>query len=270
MARWPGLDFVQFIDGDTLLVDGWVERAAAALANDPRSAVVSGRRREMHPEKSVFNRLCDVEWNKPVGKTQACEGDAMIRPAAFTAVGGFNPNLIAGEEPELCMRLRAAGWDILRIDADMTLHDAAMLRISQWWRREVRAGHAYAEAAASHGCVHGMRRSMGICFWGAILPLATLVLLWPTRGLSLLAAGLLLGVLVFRAWRGMRKRADSTYDGIVYAVFCALGKFPMFQGHLQFWKSRLTGRRGQLIEYKGPKGSLPRQIPAAPAAECSS
>ena len=262
MSHHPDLELVQFLDGDTLLVESWLPSAIEALANDPKSACVSGRRRERHPEKSIFNRLCNVEWNKPVGKSMNCEGDVLMRAKAFAQVGGFNSQLVAGEEPELCSRLRAEGWDILRIAADMTWHDAAMLRVGQWWKRETRAGFAYAEAAALYGCLHGLKRSAGIIFWGAVLPVLTLVLLWPTRGLSLVGAVLLLCVLVFRAWRGMKSRADSNFDAVIYAIFCALGKFPMFQGHLQYWKRRLTGRRGQLIEYKGAA--------AAAAAECPS
>ena len=36
----------------------------------------------------------------------------LVRVEAFEAVGGFRPELIAGEEPELCMRLREKGWKI--------------------------------------------------------------------------------------------------------------------------------------------------------------
>lgn len=259
LSSHPGLQFVQFVDGDCILVDSWIGNAIAALEADERVAVVCGRRRELRPEASVFNRLCDVEWNKPVGKSEACEGDAMMRPQAFSRIGGFDASLIAGEEPEMCLRLRRAGWDILRIDADMTLHDVAMTRVGQWWKREARAGHAYAEGAAMYGRAHGLKRSLGICFWGAGLPLMALALAWPTRGISLPAAAALYAVLVFRAWRGTRKRADTTRDAVTYAVFCAIGKFPMFQGVMHYWFRRMAGRDSHPIEYK-------RAEPAAFAA----
>ena len=50
--------------------------------------------------------LCDIEWNTPTGEAKACGGDFMIRKKAFKQVGGFNDTVIAGEEPELCYRLK--------------------------------------------------------------------------------------------------------------------------------------------------------------------
>jgi GT2 family glycosyltransferase len=263
MAAHSALDFVQFVDGDAIMVDGWLDAAVAALQTDPKVAVVSGRRRETNAAGSVFNSLCNVEWNKPTGKSEACEGDALVRPAAFAQVGGFDASLIAGEEPELCHRLRLAGWDILRIHDDMTLHDVAMLHFSQWWKREKRAGHAYAEGAAMDGRKDYVKRSAGICVWGALLPLCALALAWPTRGISLLAAAALYSVLVVRAMRGVRRRAETPRQAFIYAFFCALGKFAMFQGILQYWLSRVFRRRARLIEYKTADSSAPSGAPAA-------
>lgn len=128
-------DFVHFVDGDCQLQPGWLQVAADFLADHPQVVVVCGRRRERHPRASVYNRLCDLEWDTPVGEELACGGDALMRTQALLAVGGFRDDLIAGEEPELCLRLRRAGGQIWRLDHEMVLHDAAMTRFSQWWRR---------------------------------------------------------------------------------------------------------------------------------------
>ncbi len=145
--RLPSMQLVQFVDGDCEVDSGWLPAAQAFLDDHPDVAVVCGRRRERFPQRSVYNLLCDLEWDTPIGEAKACGGDALMRVDAFAAVGGFRPELIAGEEPELCVRLRAKGWKVWRLDAEMTLHDAAMTRFSQWWRRSLRAGHAYAEGA---------------------------------------------------------------------------------------------------------------------------
>ena len=145
------VELVQFVDGDCELVEGWNDKAFALLAAREDVAVVCGRRRERFPDGSIYNRLCDIEWDTPIGEALACGGDAMMRAAALEQVGGFRDELIAGEEPELCVRLRALGWHIWRLDAEMTLHDAAMTRFSQWWRRSKRAGFAFAEGAHLHG-----------------------------------------------------------------------------------------------------------------------
>ena len=185
-------DYLQFVDGDCTLDPDWLATAVTFLDAHPEAAVACGRRRERHPEASVYNRLCDREWNTPVGQALACGGDALMRRAAFVAVGGFRDDLIAGEEPELCVRLRAAGWQIWRIDAEMTLHDAAMTRFGQWWNRTRRGGFASAQGMALHGAPperHGVTRTRRALVWGLALPAAALVgsLVTPWA-LALLAA----------------------------------------------------------------------------------
>ncbi|MDJ0630904.1 MAG: glycosyltransferase [Rhodobacter sp.] len=239
-----GGEYVQFVDGDCELRDGWIDAARAAIEADARIAVVCGRRRERFPEASRWNRLIDAEWDTPVGDALACGGDALIRRAALNEVGGYPDDMIAGEEPEMCFRLRAKGWTILRIDAEMTWHDAALTRFGQWWVRNTRAGHAYAESAARHGDsperfrVAQTRRAL---LWGAALPAVAalgavligpwallLMLAWPLQALRLAARGM----------------------GLERAWFLTLGKMPEAQGVLSYYWNRLRGRRRGLIEYK--------------------
>ena len=175
----------------------------------------------------------------------------MMRVEAFQQVGGFNPALIAGEEPELCVRLRQKEWKILRIDAEMTLHDAQMLHFSQWWKRALRAGHAYAEGAWMHGrgTGHWRRASWSIWFWGFYLPLLALGLAWPSHGLTLL---LLVGypVLASRIFFKQRRQNICTQHAALYALSCVVGKFAQIGGTLGFLRTRLLGTKSTLIEYK--------------------
>ena len=57
----PECEFVQFVDGDCEVVPGWVPAAAAFLEENSQYAVACGRRRERHPDRSLYNRLCDLE-----------------------------------------------------------------------------------------------------------------------------------------------------------------------------------------------------------------
>ena len=167
--RWPELAFVQLVDGDCALAPGWMEAAVAELESNRRLAVVCGRRREVNPGASVYNRLSDMEWNTPVGDAPACGGDALARLSALREVGGYDERLIAGEEPEMCARLRAREWGIRRIAHEMTLHDAAMTRFGQWWRRSVRSGYGFAEGAARRPPMW-QRESRSCVIWGLVLP----------------------------------------------------------------------------------------------------
>ncbi len=257
MALSPEIRFVQFLDGDCELASGWIEAGTAALEANSCLAVVAGRRREGHPERSVYNRLCDLEWDTPIGPATACGGDALVRVEAFQSVGGFNSAVIAGEEPEMCVRLRARGWQIERIDAEMTVHDADMTRFAQWWRRTVRSGHAYAEGAAMHGREpgrHWVRQSLSIWFWGAILPLVALALAWPTGGLSLVLV-LAYPLLAARIACGQIRRGRKLAESVTYAMFVMLGKIPQLVGQMKYIVGRALGRKSRLIEYKSTNAS---------------
>jgi glycosyltransferase involved in cell wall biosynthesis len=225
IQRWPSIEFVQFVDGDCELQSGWIEFALEFLQTHPRHAVACGRRRERFPEATVFNRMCDLEWDTPIGDALGCGGDALIRRSAFEQVAGYNASVIAGEEPEMCVRLRAHGWLIRRLDHEMTLHDAAMTRWSQWWMRNLRAGHAFAEGYERHGAPPERMWRQNVrsnYVWGALIPL------WP--------------LLWFKVWRQGR--------GTLYATFITLAKLPQLFGQLKFHWNRWSGKRQGLIEYK--------------------
>ena len=241
-------DLVQFVDGDCTVDPGWIATGAAFLHTHPRAVVVCGRRRERFPEASIWNRLADREWNTPTGPARACGGDALMRHAAVQATGGYRESLIAGEEPELCLRLIRAGGQVWRIDAAMTLHDAAMTRMAQWWHRNRRAGHAFAEGAALHGAGperHWVVETRRAILWGAAVPLVAL------------PAGLVhpAGLVILLAWPlqvlrlGWRWRRDGRM-GWEAALFTVIGKLAEAQGVIGFWLDRLRGRRRGLIEYK--------------------
>lgn len=247
----PDLKYVQFIDGDCQLNADWLAAAEQALADRQDVAIVCGRRRELHPEASIYNLLCDIEWDTPVGEARSSGGDFMIRTEAFKQVNGFNPHLISGEEPELCVRLRSNGWKILRINAEMTLHDADMHSFKQWWNRNRRCGHAYAEGAWLHGRSpdrHWVKDSWRTWVWGLVLPLVAVLFAWPTQGLSLL---LLVGYPLLTAKIYLKERDKLGHrPTVIYALSCVIGKFPLVLGQIQFHLNRLKGQTTRLVEYK--------------------
>lgn len=248
----PRLRYVQFVDGDCEVVDGWLEKALAVIKTTPEAAVVCGRRRERHVEQSVYNRLADLDWDRTVGPVDFCGGDIMTRVENYREVGGFRPDLIAVEDIDLCVRFRKRGWKILRIDADMTLHDIAMTRFRQWWHRTVRTGFGYADGMHLHGSPPErlfVRDVRSILFWGALVPLAIVLLAWPTRGLSLILLGGYL-VLYWRIYRYGLHCGWTDKDSQLYALSCTAAKFPMLVGVISYAINWLSRRPKQLIEYK--------------------
>ena len=251
-ARAP---LVLFLDGDTILHPRFVADSLPEF-QDPGVAVVWGHRRELHPDASWYNRVLDLDWIYPPGPSEFCGGDAIMRRDALTEVDGFDASLIAGEEPDLCRRLRARGYHILHVDRPMTGHDLAITRWRQYWRRAVRAGHAYAEVAARfhrtetplwerevrRNRIHGgiLILSLPLGIGGALVgqPLVPLLVL-----------GSWLALTVRTALRVGWKSRDP-WTRLLYGIHSHLQQIPILVGQLGYYRDRWRGRRRGLIEYK--------------------
>lgn len=249
----PDAGYAQFLDGDCELVTDWLQIAFATMERDPQVAVICGRRREEFRDRNVFHRIIDMEWNTRIGEATECGAEGLMRLGPFRQVGGFDESLIAGEEPELCLRLRRAGGKVLRINADVSIHDVHMSSFYQWWKRTLRSGYGTAECAWRYGrgperfCV---RTSASTWLWALLLPVLAVVLAEPTHGLSLLAV---LALYLLQAFRIAHYRnlahGDTRSDAWLYAAFCLLGKVPQLQGQIEFLIRLSLGQPRSIIEY---------------------
>ena len=245
-ALHPNIDLVQFIDGDCQLARGWLDAARAFLSEHGDVAIVCGRRRELHPEHSVYNRICDIEWNTPIGEARMCGGDFLVRVTAFKSVGGFRDTLIAGEEPDLCLRLSEHGWRVWRLDHEMTVHDAALHSFRQAWRRSVRAGHAFAEVTWLHRekDFSWHRNVRSTLVWVSLLAGSLIGAIFDYR--ALLGAFIYIG-------QGARIAFRNAHDGkpdFAYGAYILVGKCAEAAGMLKFAVNHLSRRPSTLIEYK--------------------
>ncbi len=247
--KWPEITFVQFVDGDCAVLDGWLPTACAFLEANQNVACVCGRLRERFPERSVYNRLCDAEWNRPPGVTSSCGGIAMMRAASFEAVGGFRDDVAAGEEAELCSRLRSQGGAVWRLATPMALHDASMYRFGQWWIRCRRTGFGTANSLSSR--LSGdrgtdFRKLLRPWVWCVLLPLIT-TLTFVFEGP---AALLLLLLYPTQIMRNAVSAQGSWSERLERGFFLTLGKFPELAGQLQFWRGRQSSAAATSFDYK--------------------
>jgi len=261
----PDLEWVHFIDGDCELVEGWFGKAAEFAAGRSDLAAVCGRRTERFPRASVYNLLCEIEWNTPVGEAKACGGDVLMRVEALRAAGGFNEGLIAYEEPDLCRRLRALGWKIWRLDGDMTLHDANIHRLGQWWKRHERAGygvsfiadlcHAEGDDAAARQFGQQVKSSrhwvLGVsaALVGGVV-VGAFLLGGIGAALALAAVAAIVLAQALRIAKGIRSRSPDGSAAVVYGLFTMLAKIPQTLGQRRYAKDRAKGKKAQIIEYK--------------------
>jgi glycosyltransferase involved in cell wall biosynthesis len=239
----PDVRFVQFVDADCEVVEGWLDRGRRFLEEHPDVALVAGRRRERFPKRSIYNRLADIEWDLPVGEIEHSHGDMMVRVETFRQIGGFSPTAFVAEDHDLCVRLRKHGARLVRIDAEMTLHDLAMTRFRQWFLRGLRSGCGFPDMVLRHGVSFGrywLREVRSSLFWGIALPLLILGLAWPTRGASLLLA-LAYPLQIVRIARRHRKAGMPPRDAWLYGWACTLWEFPHALGLMWFGIGRLLG-----------------------------
>ncbi|MDP1525810.1 MAG: glycosyltransferase family A protein [Rhodocyclaceae bacterium] len=255
-AGWQAArgEFVLFLDGDTILHPQFVNRALQAMRN-PQVAVVWGHRRELHPEHSIYNRVLDLDWIYPAGESEFCGGDALMRRSVLEAVGGFDASLIAGEEPEMCRRIRVHGFGIQHIDAPMTGHDLAITRFAAYWKRAYRAGHAYAEIAARfrHSpdpmwLKDSRRNLMHAGILTGCLALLPVSLVWPVVAVLVAA---FLGLLVARTFRRCQWKSPDPATRLLYSIHSHLQQIPIALGQLSYLINTHRGRNSRLIEYKG-------------------
>lgn len=247
--RAPDLRYVQFIDGDCELIAGWLEHGISFLDSHEKLGAVCGRLMERHPERSIYNWLCQREWDGPIGEIRSCAGNVLMRASALVAAGGYRDDVVAAEEDELSVRLRATGWRIWRLDRRMAFHDASICRFSQWWRRASRSGYAFAQGAYLHGAHperHFVWESCRAWLWGACLPML------------LLAGGLIFGgwawlaLLVYpvQLFRQAARNRGLLRERAFLALFQMLARFAEVSGQLQFLRDCMFRRQAQIIEYK--------------------
>ena len=249
----PGTPYVQFLDGDCELEPNWLRQAAEMLRERKDTGVVRGHLREMHPESSIYNRMCDLEWRQPVGEVGACGGICMVRAEAFRTAGGFRTDVIAAEDDEFCVRVRRAGWKIWMLDAAMARHDAAITHFIQWWQRARRTGHAYAQVSALLGDGHEryfVRERRRTLLWGLALPVAALVLAPFTRGISLGVLFCAYALQLVHIYRGCLRRGWPPDTSRAYSFFTVISRFPALQGLIEYHWRQGRGHAPRIIEHK--------------------
>jgi glycosyltransferase involved in cell wall biosynthesis len=244
---FPEVKFIQFVDGDCVLHPGWPEVATRYLLENARVGAVCGILREERESHSFYSRMIQVDWDLPTGEIPVFGGIVMIRLAALDQVGGWRPELAAGEEPDLSFRLSDACWTLVGLPVEMAVHDIEMTSFRQYWRRFIRSGYAYAAV----GClnVRGAGRrwvflTIKNLVYGALFPLAAaLSLIWFRPIAAAVAAfyGLLAVKMVYQRLR----RGDPLATAFPYALLTVISKGALAWGALRYFAARWMSRPGR-------------------------
>lgn len=229
--------YVQLVDGDSVIQPGWLDKALQAMESDPGISCVFGHCVEMHPQQSIYMKVCGLDWHMAPGERRLCGGNSLWRLSVIAENGFFNENIRLGEEPELCYRVRQKGGRILCIDAPMVMHDLGMHSFGQYWKRSVDSGKAYASIAMRFrkNTEKMWLREMLINF---VEPGAWVLLFAG----SWLFMGLTPAVSIIVCWwliRGLqiantlRKRKLGPGAAMMYGLHCQFARLPVAVGQLK-------------------------------------
>lgn len=136
---------VLFLDGDMELCQGWLEKALQVIQDRSDVAVVTGHVVEV-PETGG---ACDKPpWRKSEidggVEVSFAGGAALYRRSVLQQVGIFNPYLYSDEEPELCIRVRHAGYKVVRLEYPLVYHYSnpigTLSTLVRRWRRNLYLG----------------------------------------------------------------------------------------------------------------------------------
>lgn len=258
MKSEPAVDYVQFVDGDCSMDEKWLERAANELSSRENIAVLCGKIVEQFPEASIYNALANLEWNRKPGETESCGGIALMKISALTEAGLFDETVPAGEEPELCNRIRQKGGLIWRTEGDMARHDIHILKFSHWWKRQYRSGYSGLDVVRRFQLKQFKTQVNSARLWtlgvfGAIVLLALTGYL--LRGITGATIGALLGVALppaqmARMFLRAKKSGYPQKIAFFHALLTMISKWGQLLGQWGYMRDRKAGQGAKLIEYK--------------------
>lgn len=116
-ARTNG-DIVLFLDGDMVLIEGWLTHAVG-LFDDAKLGGVAGRLYNVYPGEELALLHPDT---LPLGRLAGLGGAGLYRRAGLRDGGSFNPFLHGEEERELGFRITRQGFYLLRESIPMVFH----------------------------------------------------------------------------------------------------------------------------------------------------
>ncbi len=140
-AKYTMGEMVLFLDGDMELYPGWLEKALQFIQDKPDVAVITGQlidlptASEPDDKPPLVNPDVYEATEIPYGG-----GAALYRRSVLDEVGSFNPYLHSDEEPDLCIRIRHAGYRIIQLHYPIAYHysdpqDMLSTQIGRWRRK---------------------------------------------------------------------------------------------------------------------------------------
>lgn len=231
----PHLQYIQFVDGDTVLEKNWLSEGQKIFKERNDVAIVSGDLKEKNDTSSIYKQVSSMEWMRHPGEIQHCGGNCMVRATIFRNVKGFNTDILSGEDTEFCLRIRRLRWKIFHTPQIMGVHNSHVDTFPTFWKRSMRTGYAYQQISQMY--INDpeklfVKENRSNWIFGGLIPLAALFLIPFTSGWSLLLL-LAYPLLIVKIYLNINQQIPPKM-AFLYSVHCAMMKIPGFIGALQF------------------------------------
>jgi glycosyltransferase involved in cell wall biosynthesis len=117
-------EYVLFLDGDMELCDGWLEKAWSLVQTHSDLGVVTGQLLDLPLSVGDGEKpgVDSGRFGDRFEEVLHCGGAALYRRAALNQAGTFCPYLYSEEEPELCIRIRHAGYRVAELEHPIAYH----------------------------------------------------------------------------------------------------------------------------------------------------
>lgn len=127
-----------FVDSDHEVPPDWIETAVAQFAADPGLTLL-GFPYLAPPDGTWVQRTWELHRLHHRGRREAnwlASGNMFARREAFLAVNGFREDLVATEDVDLCIRLRAQKAKIIEDVAVANVHHGEPVSLAHFFRKE--------------------------------------------------------------------------------------------------------------------------------------
>jgi GT2 family glycosyltransferase len=236
-SRHASGEYICFLDSDMKLVAGWLEKALAAVEQDSRIAAITGVVIDTTPgaNQDECRVVSDSAWHGQLADVPCVGGAALFRRSLLQSVGGWNPYMVSEEEPEVCLRLRASGYRIVRLNLPIACHYSPPLnRISTLLaRRKRRLYLGVGQMIRYHltdkllvACL--VERGYGLIGAMAVLAGISVAILWLLTGNAAWLFGYSASFGLVLTWDSIRSR--SLYRPLFHLLGRALALEGMVKG----------------------------------------
>jgi glycosyltransferase involved in cell wall biosynthesis len=115
-------DILAFIDSDCLVQSGWRSASLRKLHGSDESIVATGSKCFVPKDVPWFTRTWFAQRRPDGDVIYINSGNFIIKKSVFQSIKGFNDTLVTGEDSEICLRLRQAGYRVVEDAAIAVVH----------------------------------------------------------------------------------------------------------------------------------------------------